>query len=76
MENKITSDFEARMNQEYFNCPKCGKKLSKHKFFFNGCRIHVESYHGVLQPNGTTKCETRCSEKDCELNHKCGEDDE
>ena len=52
-----------RNNDEYFNCPKCGKRLSKHKFYYDGCRRHIKRYSCLGYS---------CSEPDCELNHNCG----
>ena len=56
------TEFQAMREEESFICPKCRTQLTKHKFFFNGCRRHVESYSTL----GRT-----CNEKDCEINHKC-----
>ena len=51
----------------YFKCPKCGKRVQKH-IVKDGARYHVKSWS--LLNNGES--DTTCSEKDCEVNHKCG----
>ena len=59
------------IDEEFYKCPKCGEEISKHKFFFEGCREHVERYSGTKDVYGKSRCEKRCSTKHCELNHKC-----
>jgi len=46
---------------QYGKCVKCGKRVSKHEFYFNGCRVHVENYSTLG---------IGCSESNCEYEHR------
>lgn len=46
---------------EYYQCENCGEKVQKH-VYEEGARYHVLSWHSL---------EKKCSEKTCEINHKC-----
>jgi len=48
--------------RKYIKCP-CGVKVKRH-IYKDGARYHVISYSTTGR---------RCSEKDCEINHKCKE---
>ena len=57
--------------QEFYKCPKCGEKISKHQFYYDGCREHVTSYHGIVNLDGTAGCKRHCNTGHCEINHNC-----